>query len=81
MGRTEIYIPDDKEKFAMFKEYATQIEQLVNSKVEWREATKATRILTIQTCDISDESRWQQAIEWLLNKALVFKKIAKQFDK
>lgn len=77
----EIYIPDDKEKFAMFKEYATQIEQLVNSKVEWREATKATRILTIQTCDISDESRWQQAIEWLLNKALVFKKIAKQFDK
>ncbi|MBR1964341.1 MAG: hypothetical protein IKA19_06590 [Muribaculaceae bacterium] len=30
---------------------------------------------------MSDESKWPQAIEWLLNKALVFKKIAKQFDK
>lgn len=77
----EIYIPDDKEKFAMFKEHTDEIEQFVGNKVEWREATKATRIITLHSCDISDESKWPQAIEWLLNKALVFKKIAKQFDK
>lgn len=77
----EIYIPDDKEKFAMFKEHADEIEQFVGNKVEWREATKATRIITLHSCDISNESKWAQAIEWLLNKALVFKKIAKQFDK
>lgn len=77
----EIYIPDDKEKFAMFKEHADEIEQFVGNKVEWREATKATRIITLHSCDISDESKWPQAIEWLLNKAMAFKKIAKQFDK
>ena len=77
----EIYIPDDKEKFAMFKEHANEIEQLVGSKVEWREATKATRIITLHSYDISNESNWPQAIEWLLNKAIVFKQIAKKFDK
>lgn len=77
----EIYIPDDKEKFAMFKEHANEIEQLVGSKVEWREATKATRIITLHSYDICNESNWPQAIEWLLNKAIVFKQIAKKFDK
>lgn len=77
----EIYIPDDKEKFAMFKEHANEIEQLVGSKVEWREATKATRIITLHSYDISYECNWPQAIEWLLNKAIVFKQIAKKFDK
>lgn len=77
----EIYIPDDKEKFAMFKEHANEIEQLVGSKVEWREATKATRIITLHSYDICNESNWSQAIEWLLNKAIVFKQIAKKFDK
>ena len=77
----EIYIPDDKGKFAMFKEHANEIEQLVGSKVEWREATKATRIITLHSYDISNESNWPQAIEWLLNKAIVFKQIAKKFDK
>lgn len=42
-----IYIPDDKEKFAMFKEYTKQIEQLVGGKIEWREAAKATRFMTL----------------------------------
>ena len=77
----EIYIPDDKQKFAMFKEYAKEIEILIGSKVEWREATKATRIITLQSCDINNESQWQQAFEWLLSKALLFKKVSKQFDK
>ena len=77
----EIYIPDDKEKFAMFKQHAQEIEELIGSKLEWREATKATRIITLQSYNISDENQWKGAIEWLLNKALIFKQIAKHFDK
>ncbi len=77
----EIYIPDDKDKFIMFKNSADKIEELVGAKVEWREASKATRIITLHSCDITDESKWDQAFEWLLNKAIVFKKVAKQFDK
>ena len=48
---TEIYIPDDKEKFAVFKKHAQEIENLIGEKVEWREATKATRIITLHSCD------------------------------
>ena len=77
----EIYIPDDKEKFAMFKEHAKEIEDMVGSKVEWREATKATRIITLHSYDISKEAQWGEAIEWLMNKALIFKRIANRFDK
>lgn len=77
----EIYIPDDKEKFAMFKLHSKEIEEIVGSKLEWREATKATRIITLQSYNISDENQWTQAIEWLLHKALLFKQVTKQFDK
>ncbi len=77
----EIYIPDDKEKFAMFKLNSKEIEEIVGSKLEWREATKATRIITLQSYNISDENQWTQAIEWLLHKAILFKQITKQFDK
>ena len=77
----EIYIPDDKGKFAMFKQYAQEIEKSVGGKVEWREADKATRIITLYSYDISNESQWYFAFEWLMNKALIFKRIANQFDK
>lgn len=77
----EIYIPDDKDKFAMFKQYAQEVEESIGGKVEWREADKATRIITLYSYDISNESQWYFAFEWLMNKALIFKRIAKQFDK
>lgn len=65
----------------MFKLHSKEIEEIVGSKLEWREASKATRIITLQSYNISDESQWTQAIEWLLRKALLFKQITKQFDK
>lgn len=77
----EIYIHDDKEKFAMFKTHDREIEELVGSHVEWREATKDTRIKTLYSYDISNEDKWEQAFEWLMNKAVIFKSIAKRFDK
>lgn len=77
----EIYIPDDKDKFAMFKEHAQEIEKLIGEKVEWREATKATRIITLHSCYISKEEQWDDAFNWLMDKALIFKRIVKQFDK
>lgn len=77
----EIYIPDDKEKFAMFKDHKQEIEDLIGSHVEWKEATKATRILTHVSFDIDKNKDWDKAFEWLMGKALIFKKISKKFDK
>lgn len=78
---SEIYIPDDKDKFAMFKKHDQEIESLIGSHVEWREATKATRIITPHSYDINNENNWEQAFEWLMNKAVIFKSIAKRFDR
>lgn len=77
----EIYIPDDKDKFAMFKEHAQEIENLVGEKIEWREATKASRIITLHACDISKEEQWNDAFNWLMSKALMFKQVVKEIDK
>ena len=76
----EIYIPNDKEKFAMFKDHQKEIEELVGSYVEWKEATKATRILTHSSFDIDNNKNWDKAFEWLMGKAIIFKNISKQFD-
>ena len=78
---TEIYIPDDKEKFAVFKKHAQEIENLIGEKVEWREATKATRIITLHSCDINIEDQWNDAFNWLMDKALLFKRVVKQFER
>lgn len=77
----EIYIPDGKEKFAVFKKHAQEIENLIGEKVEWREATKATRIITLHSCDISKEEQWDSAFNWLMNKAVEFKRVVKEFDR
>lgn len=77
----EIYIPDDKDKFAMFKKHEQEIENLVGCHVEWREAPKATRIITLYSYNINNEDKWEQAFEWLMNKAVIFKSIAKRFDR
>ena len=76
-----LYISDDKEKFTMFKEHCKEIEEMIESKVEWKEASKATRILTYESYDITNEDQWDKAFDWLSCKALKFKNIAKKFDK
>ncbi len=76
----EIYICDDKDKFAMFREHADEINALIGDKVEWREATKDTRIITLRPCTPADETTWPEAIDWLLTKALSLKQIAAKFD-
>lgn len=76
-----IYIPDDKDKFAMFKEHALEIEKLIGEKVEWREATKSTQIIILRSCDISEKDQWNDDFKWLMDKALKFKKIVNLFDK
>ena len=75
-----IWIPDNKEKFFMFKENAGEIEKILDCKVEWHEANKASCIKTQKQCNINDELNWGQAIDWLMGKAIKFKEVIKKFD-
>ena len=76
----EIYIPDDKEKFATFRAHAQEIEAQIREKLEWREANKATRIITQHTYDINRKEQWPYAFDWLMSKALLFKQISTRLN-
>lgn len=76
----EIYISDNKELFEQFKSQKADIEQELGMKLEWREASKACRILALQDGDIKNDSiSWDTHFDWYCKMALQLKKVAKQY--
>lgn len=77
----EIYIDNNKAVFEIFKAHSDEISKLLDNVVEWRDAGKASRILTTTKLDPREKSNWDKAYNWFLEKALVLKSIALQFGK
>ena len=78
----EIYINDDKELFAKFKESAKEIEEIFGSRLEWIEASKATRILGMTTGDIKKGTdSWPMLFEWFMDAAIKMRTISQRYDK
>ena len=78
---TGIYIPKDRELFKMFKEHKDEFNKALGGDVVCREASKASRILFERKIDISEENNWEEAVNWLFEKSLAFKKIVHKLDK
>ena len=71
----ELYINDDKELFQYLQQQSADIEKEVGAKLEWIEATKATRILqTTFGFDINKTEEYTKHFDWLLSRATAFKK-------
>lgn len=78
----EIYIDDDKGLFAKFKESAKEIEEIFGSKLEWIEASKATRILGMTAGDIKKGAEtWPALFDWFMQAAVKMRKIVDTFEK
>lgn len=77
----EIYIDNDKEIFDSFRSHSDEISKLLDNMVEWRDAEKASRILTTIKMNPKQKSNWNKAYDWFLQKALVLKLIASRFGK
>ncbi|MBP5344904.1 MAG: DUF4268 domain-containing protein [Bacteroidales bacterium] len=75
----DIYIDDNKELFAQFKNYKNEIAAMLNSEVEWREAEKACRIFISTNINPKKRENWQKAYDWFLKKALIYKEIASKY--
>ncbi len=76
----EIYIDDDKEIFEQFKENESEIENLLSSKVEWIEATKACRILVTKDFDVKNKvGEWEYCFEWQCEMALKLKQVSNKY--
>ena len=77
----EIYIDDDKELFNRFKENSAAIEACFGSKLEWREASKACRILALSYGDIKQGAdAWPALFDWYIEAAKKMRTIMKSFD-
>jgi hypothetical protein len=72
--RCELYIPNDKALFESLKVQQNDIERELGSKLEFIEASKATRIVeTLEGFDILDKANADKSFDWLLERAAAFK--------
>ena len=75
-----IYIPDNKSLFNLFKNHSNEIEEALGCKLEWKEAAKATRFLTIKDFDLDNKELWGEALNWLYDMCIKFKDTLKPID-
>ncbi|MBR6066412.1 MAG: DUF4268 domain-containing protein [Bacteroidales bacterium] len=78
---SEIYIPNDKDMFNKFKEYENEIAKMLDAKIDWKEADKACRILVTTKIDPLKKENWNNAYDWMLQKAIIYKEIASKYSK
>jgi len=71
----ELYISKNKPLFEYLKTKKTEIENELGVTLEWIEASKATRILeTTMGFNIDNDTNYTTNFDWLLTRALAFKK-------
>lgn len=71
----ELYIRRNKPLFQYLRDQKETIETELGTKLEWIEATKATRILeTVSGFNIENEGEYEKHFDWLLSRASAFKK-------
>lgn len=73
---TGIYIPNDRDVFNRFLEHKSDFNAAIGKGLEFREASKASRIILYKAIDVKDDTKWEESIDWLMDMSLKFKKIA-----
>lgn len=76
-----LYIHEDKDLFRKFEQFSDLFKESIGPDTEFREAGKASRILIYYPVNVKDRAKWTEAINWLFETALKFKKIVKKIDK
>ena len=75
----DIYISNNKDLFRKLKYQQQQLENFIDMRLEFVEATKACRVKTFYSGDIKDSSSWEQLFDWFIVTAIQFKKLISQF--
>lgn len=76
-----LYIPSHKEVFRHLEEHADVFKEAIGKDVEFRDAGKSSRILLYHSINVKDRAKWSEAITWMFEMALKFKKTVKEIDK
>ncbi len=77
----DLYINDNKDIFNKLKEKQKDIEEFLETKLDWREAKKACRIVAETNGDIKKGiEHWNEMFDWYCLTAIKFKEMVKKFD-
>lgn len=72
----EIYINNDKDLFSFLQDKKEEIEKSFNSKLEWIDATKASRIKITKTdFNLQEHTKYDEYFKWLYEMTLKFKEV------
>jgi hypothetical protein len=72
-----IYIPDDKKYYVELAAQSEEIAAMFDCPLEWREASKACRILTTKSIDPTKEENLPIIFDWYIKLAPIFKKVTR----
>ncbi len=73
-----VYIDDNKSIYHKLKDQGVEIEKKLGCKLEWKEASKASRFKTIRPFDIDDRTQWDNTLKWLYDICLIIKEVTKK---
>jgi hypothetical protein len=77
----ELYISDDKELFQKLFSKQEAIESQLGYKLDWQELPnrKASRIIVTKSADFLDESKQDELVQWIVERADEFTKVFKKY--
>jgi hypothetical protein len=77
----ELYISDDKELFQKLFSKQEAIESQLGYKLNWQELPnrKASRIIVTKSADFLDESKQDELVQWIVERADEFTKVFKKY--
>jgi hypothetical protein len=72
-----LYIRDNKDFFERLKSHSEEIQEILGEEAEWREARKDSRVMIIKSLDVTNPDNRENAFDFYMRMAPLFKKIAK----
>ncbi len=75
-----IYISNNKSLYYSLKEKSNELEKEIGYKIDWREASKACRLVVSEPFDMDDRMQWEKAFQWLFNTSIIIKRAIRKFN-
>lgn len=79
-----VYFNDKMIKYDVFKEKIEDVEKILGSDAEWKEAGKTAQLFLAykgEPIDFDDRTKWDNAYNWFFDKGLLLKQVVKTIDK
>lgn len=78
--QTGLYIKHDKELFDLFYRNRADFEKELEGKVLYGSSDKSSQVVIRKNINILEKKNWDDAVKWLFEKSLIFKKVALSID-